>query len=60
MKVSEKRNLASQVSFLKPQDGSTEGLWAAWLRPTLWSKLDLPKAQHASQKQPEQQEPPPR
>ena len=42
MRVSKKRNLASQISFLKPQDGSTEGLWAAWLRPTLWSKLDLP------------------
>ena len=29
MRVSKKRNLASQISFLKPQDGSTEGLCKA-------------------------------
>lgn len=36
MGVSKKeRKLESQISFLKPRDASTEGLWAAWLCPIL-------------------------
>lgn len=43
MRVSKERKLESQISFLKPQDASTEGLWAAWLPPPCDQSWILPR-----------------